>query len=108
MSNSLNGELGVSVCGPGGAITSVPNWTLKKAVLMNGTSMSSPNVAGCVCLLLSGLKARNIAYSPFSVRRSIENTALKVQNYEAFTHGHGLIQVFMFCTEYSVFCSNYK
>ncbi|CAG2104207.1 unnamed protein product [Medioppia subpectinata] len=104
---TINGDLGVSVTGPGGAITSVPNWCLKKSVLMNGTSMSSPNVAGCVCLLVSGLKARAIDYSPYSVRRSIENTALKsIQNYEPFTHGHGLIQVLFrhpfTVTEYSV------
>jgi len=66
---------------------------LRKALLMNGTSMSSPNVAGCVALLLSALKAQNIPYSPYSIRRSLENTALKVPNYDPFTHGHGLIQV---------------
>ncbi len=63
---------------------------------MNGTSMSSPNVAGCVALLLSGLKAQKIPFSPFSIRRSLENTALKIANYDPLTHGHGLIQVYIF------------
>jgi tripeptidyl-peptidase-2 len=63
---------------------------------MNGTSMSSPNVAGCVALLLSGLKAQNIPFSPYSIRRSLENTALKIANYDPLTHGHGLIQVYIF------------
>lgn len=90
---SFMGGLGVTVCAPGGAITSVPTWELMGSKLMNGTSMASPNLCGCLALVLSGLKARNIPYSPFSVRRALENSALKVPGYDPFSHGHGLVQV---------------
>ncbi|KPM02963.1 tripeptidyl-peptidase 2 [Sarcoptes scabiei] len=90
---TMNGGLGVTVCGPGGAITSVPNWSLKHGVLMNGTSMASPNVCGCIALLLSGMKQKGLQYSPFSIRASLVNTALKVPDFEPFTHGNGLVQV---------------
>ncbi|OQS04901.1 tripeptidyl-peptidase [Thraustotheca clavata] len=90
---TYDGDLGVNVCAPGGAITSVPNWTLNKKQLMNGTSMSSPNCAGNVALLISGLKDRSIAYTPFSLRRALENTAISVPTAESFSQGQGLIQV---------------
>ncbi|KAG7205321.1 hypothetical protein KM043_007323 [Ampulex compressa] len=89
----IDGGVGVTVCAPGGAITSVPNFTLRKSQLMNGTSMASPHVTGAVAVLISGLLAKGCPYSPYSIKRALENTALYIPNLDPFAQGSGLLQV---------------
>lgn len=45
---TMDGDRGVSICAPGGAITSVPSYLLKNCELMNGTSMAAPHVSGAI------------------------------------------------------------
>lgn len=83
----IDGGSGVTVCAPGAAIASVPEYTLSKAQLMNGTSMSAPHVAGAVAIVLSGLKQLNIAYTPFSIKRAIWNTSTSLSCVDQFAQG---------------------
>ncbi|CAG8454666.1 15829_t:CDS:10 [Acaulospora morrowiae] len=86
---TTDGDIGVAIYAPGGAITSTPLYSLTKAQLMNGTSMSSPNATGCVALLLSGLKAEDKKYTPYRIRNALVNSAKPVnENFDV-----GLLQV---------------
>ncbi|XP_077291266.1 tripeptidyl-peptidase II [Arctopsyche grandis] len=89
----IDGAMGVSICAPGGAITCVPNFTLRGTQLMNGTSMSAPHVAGAISTLISGLKENNISYSPYSIKRALENSATYIPDVEPFAQGCGLLNV---------------
>lgn len=88
-----DGALSVSYSAPGGAITTVPNWTLQGNTLMNGTSMAAPSVAGGIACLLSGLKDRGIAWTPQHVNRVLENTAAPIAGMGPLDVGRGLVRI---------------
>eukprot|EP00808_Paulinella_micropora_P028965 g4430.t1 len=90
---SYDGALGVSVSACGGAITSVPRWTLQQSQLKNGTSMSSPATCGALALLLSAAKAQHVPRSPVRIKRAIENTARPIKNADVHAQGQGLLQL---------------
>ncbi|PKA45566.1 tripeptidyl-peptidase II [Apostasia shenzhenica] len=92
---TADGDLGVCVSAPGGAVSPVPTWTLQRRMLMNGTSMASPSACGGVALLISGMKAEGIPVSPYTVRKALENTAMAISDLpaEKLTMGQGLMQV---------------
>jgi len=90
---TADGAWGVSVCAPGAAVSSVPNWSLSLHEQMVGTSMATPSVSGAAALILSGLKAEKLNYSPATIRRALENTARPIPEAEVFGQGRGLVQV---------------
>jgi len=53
---TIDGGRGISVCAPGGALTSVPGYLLRGSGLNSGTSMAAPHVAGACGWLYSYLK----------------------------------------------------
>jgi len=89
------GGAGVSVSAPGAAVTCVPVWTGNSQQLMNGTSMSSPNAAGCFALVASAAMQDGVSISPLSLRRAFENTASQGGGggSDVWTQGFGCIQV---------------
>jgi len=90
---TLDGDLGVDISAPGGAIAPVPNWTLEPNDLKNGTSMSAPSACGGIALLLSGLRQEGRTWTPQSVKRAVKNTAQDVPGIEPFALGQGLLRV---------------
>ena len=61
--------------------------------MMNGTSMASPNAAGCIALIVSALKDARLPYTPASLRRAVENSAAPVAGADVFGLGRGLVSV---------------
>ena len=90
---TADGDFGVNLTAPGGAITAVSNWCLQQAQLMNGTSMSSPHATGCVALLYSACLAKGIAVSPMLMKRALTNTAATLPALNICQQGAGMIQV---------------
>ena len=45
---AVDGSMCVHVCAPGGAMASVPNYCYEGTRQFHGTSMATPNCAGCV------------------------------------------------------------
>ena len=90
---TTDGDLGVNFCAPGGAIAPVPTSSGVPAMQMNGTSMASPYACGSIALILSGLQSNRIPYFPYDIRMVLEGTATKMDELDAFSQGHGLIQV---------------
>ncbi|KAJ2699507.1 hypothetical protein FB645_005299 [Coemansia sp. IMI 203386] len=89
---SPNGARGVDIYAPGSAIASYPAYIRERLHLANGTSMSSPNLCGCLALLVSAWKQEYSSLtekiSPFRIKNAIMATAKDISD----ELGAGLIQ----------------
>ena len=90
---TADGDWGVNIFAPGGAIAPVPRWTVQPSMRMHGTSMASPNACGGLALIVSGLKAEGIKYTPHSIKRAIGHTASRIEGLDQFVQGPGLLQI---------------
>ncbi|KAG0493163.1 hypothetical protein HPP92_006561, partial [Vanilla planifolia] len=92
---TADGDLGVCISAPGGAVAPVPTWTLQSRMLKGGTSMASPSACGGVALIVSAMKAEGIVISPYTIRKALENTAMPISDVpiEKLTMGQGVMQV---------------
>lgn len=90
---TADGALGVDITAPGGAIAPVPTWSHQGTMMMNGTSMSSPNLAGGLALLISGLDQNGFGHSPQCIKRAITATAEHIPGEEPWGEGAGMLRV---------------
>ncbi|MFE5797079.1 S8 family serine peptidase [Streptomyces sp. NPDC056503] len=93
------------ITGPGSAVNTIPTWQAGAGVaeagyalpagygMLNGTSMSSPQVAGASALLLSAAKQRNVELSPLTLRTALTSTAKRIPGVAAHEQGAGLIDI---------------
>ncbi len=88
-----SGDLGVDFTAPGAAVSALPSWLITPAENFNGTSMASPQAAGCVALLLSAARAESLPAAPDRVRRAMRLGAERLSGHDWIEQGHGAIRM---------------
>ncbi|ARQ70654.1 S8 family serine peptidase [Streptomyces marincola] len=94
-----------TVTGPGASINTIPTWQPGNPVaeagyalppgygMLQGTSMSSPQVAGAAALLLSAAGQRGIDLSAADLRTALTSSADPISGVQAHEQGAGLVDV---------------
>ena len=77
------------VCAPGVNVISADYLGNSSYVYMDGTSMATPCVAGCMSLLLS----KNINATPAEICQILEETAYPLETGKSNTYGYGRVDV---------------
>ena len=71
----VDGGFNATIVAPGGATTFDVGYNQVRLTLKNGTSMACPSAAGSVALVLSALKQKKIAYTPWNIVSAGEASA---------------------------------
>lgn len=91
--SSRGGELAKpDVAAPGGASSTVPMWN-SDADVKNGTSMASPQTAGGVACMLSGLSVERRGWSFGTIKRALQSTARPLPGYTRLDVGAGVVDL---------------
>lgn len=92
--SSRGGELGKpDGLAPGCAASTVPPW--EQWVVMRGTSMASPQLAGCMSLLASGaVQSKNkVEFNGGMMATALRNSGRPIKGYNLADQGGGLVHV---------------
>jgi len=88
-----SGSLGVDFAAPGAALSALPSWTLTLGENFNGTSMASPQMAGCVALLRSSAKQEGLRDDWARLYRALRLAARPIEGFTWIDYGHGTIRM---------------
>nr|WP_234348081.1 S8 family serine peptidase [Streptomyces specialis] len=100
---SDDGGFKPTIVGPGASVNTIPTWMEGAPVaeagydlppgygMLQGTSMSSPQVAGAAALLLSAAKQRDIDLSAADLRTALTSSADPIRDVQAHEQGTGLM-----------------
>lgn len=88
-----NGALFPQVIAPGSVVSAVPTWMNNGYMLMEGTSMAAPHVAGTVALLLEQARIENIDITPSRMQKALEMGAEAINDIPVAAQGFGMINV---------------
>jgi subtilisin family serine protease len=86
----MDGSMGIDVIAPGCALTCHPTWDKSYIKMCNGTSMAAPNTTGFLSLIMGQFNPLNYPHT-YWVKKYLEHTCEKMNHFEVFSQGHGLI-----------------